>query len=50
MLITDRANLVRTTVKGIRQSGRSSQGVRLIRLESGERLVAMQRIVDEDIS
>jgi DNA gyrase subunit A len=50
LLITDRANLVRTTVKGIRQSGRASQGVRLIRLESGERLVAMQRIVDEDVS
>jgi DNA gyrase subunit A len=47
MLITNRANLVRTQVKGIRRTGRASQGVRLIRLEADEHLVAMQRIADE---
>jgi DNA gyrase subunit A len=50
MLITDRANLVRTTVKGIRRTGRASLGVRLIRLDPTEKLVAMQRIVDDPIS
>jgi DNA gyrase subunit A len=46
MLITNRANLVRTNVEGIRRTSRASQGVRLIRLEDQESLVAMQRIAE----
>jgi len=48
MLITSGAKLVRTRVAEIRVMGRNTQGVRLISLTDGERLVGMQRVVDED--
>jgi len=44
MLITDSGNLVRTTVAGISLLGRNTQGVTLIRLGEGERLVEVERI------
>ena len=47
MLISDRGQLVRTAVKGISVQGRATQGVRLIRLSSGELLAGMERIVEE---
>lgn len=52
MLISDRGVLVRTRVDEIRLAGRNSQGVRLIRLNDGEKLVGLQRIeeVPEDNS
>jgi DNA gyrase subunit A len=44
MLMSDRSTLVRTCVDEIRSAGRNSQGVRLIRLNEGEKLVGLQRI------
>lgn len=44
MLISDRGTLVRTRVDEIRSAGRNSQGVRLIRLNEGEKLVGLQRV------
>lgn len=44
MLISDRGTLVRTRVDEIANVGRNSQGVRLIRLNEGEKLVGLQRI------
>jgi DNA gyrase subunit A len=44
MLITDSGNLVRTGVEGISTVGRNTQGVTLIRLSEGERLVEVERI------
>jgi DNA gyrase subunit A len=44
MLITDSGNLVRTGVAGISVVGRNTQGVTLIRLGGGERLVEVERI------
>ena len=52
MLISSGGTLVRTRVDEIRLAGRNSQGVRLIRLNEGEKLVGLQRveeIVDENI-
>lgn len=46
MLITDGGTLVRTRVAEISQIGRNTQGVRLINLSNGERLVEVQRIAD----
>jgi hypothetical protein len=43
MLITDGGKLIRMTVDGIPTIGRNTQGVRLIRLEEGEKVVAMER-------
>ena len=52
MLISSNGTLVRTGVSDISVMGRNTQGVRLIRVESSERLVGLARIVslgdDED--
>ena len=45
MLISSNGTLVRTTVDEISIQGRNTQGVRLIRVESGQRLVGLARIV-----
>jgi DNA gyrase subunit A len=51
MLISSNGTLVRTGVADISIMGRNTQGVRLIRVESGQRLVGLARIEaieDED--
>jgi DNA gyrase subunit A len=48
MLISSTGTLVRTTVDGISVQGRNTQGVRLIRLGEGERLVGIERIESLD--
>ncbi len=45
MLISSVGTLVRTPVDGISMQGRNTQGVRLIRLAEGERLVGLDRII-----
>jgi DNA gyrase subunit A len=47
MLISSGGTLVRTPVKDISVQGRNTQGVRLIRLDDGDRLVGLERIVGE---
>ncbi len=44
MLISDQGTLVRTRVDEVSISGRNTQGVRVIRLKDGERLVGLERI------
>jgi DNA gyrase subunit A len=46
MLITSGGVLIRTRVSEVREQGRSTQGVRLINLDDGERLVGMETVVD----
>lgn len=46
MLITDKGTLVRFKVGELSIIGRNTQGVRLINVSSGERVVGMQRIDD----
>jgi DNA gyrase subunit A len=48
MLITEKGILIRTKVAEIRETGRNAAGVRLIKLDDGDRLVAMAR-VDADV-
>src|SRR6266513_308031 len=48
MLISSRGTLVRTTVDEVSVQGRNTQGVRLIRLEEGERLVGIERVESLD--
>jgi DNA gyrase subunit A len=48
MLITDRGVLVRTRVAEIRELGRATQGVTLIALDNGSKLIGLQRIVEND--
>jgi DNA gyrase subunit A len=44
MLITDAGTLVRTRVEEIRELGRNTQGVTVIRLNAGEKVVGVDRI------
>jgi DNA gyrase subunit A len=44
MLITDAGTLVRTRVEEIRELGRNTQGVMVIRLSPGEKVVGVDRI------
>ena len=44
MLISSSGTLVRTVVTDISVQGRNTQGVRLIRVQEGDRLVGLDRI------
>jgi DNA gyrase subunit A len=49
MVITDGGQVIRTRVSELRESGRNTQGVRVIRLPEGERVVDVEPLeVDED--
>lgn len=48
MLITENGILMRTRVSEIRETGRNAQGVKLIRVDDGDRLVAMAKIDVEE--
>lgn len=48
MLITDGGTLVRTGVEDISIVGRNTQGVRLIRVGEGEKLIEVERVADDD--
>jgi DNA gyrase subunit A len=48
MLITVKGQMVRTFVKDIREAGRNTQGVKLIELESGDKLQAIAPVIGED--
>jgi DNA gyrase subunit A len=48
MLITERGILIRTGVLEIRETGRNAAGVRLIKLDDGDKLVAMAKVDKEE--
>jgi DNA gyrase subunit A len=48
MLITVKGQMVRTNVKDIREAGRNTQGVKLIELDSGDKLQAIASVIGED--
>jgi DNA gyrase subunit A len=48
MLITSRNQTVRTPVKGIREAGRNTMGVRLINLEGNDKLLDVARVISEN--
>src|SRR5580658_9062040 len=47
MLLTLQGQMVRTPVKDIREAGRNTQGVKLIDLNTGDKLTAIARVVTE---
>ena len=47
MLISGGGTLVRTRVNEVSVQGRNTQGVRLIKLQSEQKLVGLERIVEE---
>jgi DNA gyrase subunit A len=48
MLVTQEGMMTRTAVDGIREIGRSTQGVKLIDLEESDRLVAMAKLAERE--
>jgi DNA gyrase subunit A len=48
MLITSQGKVIRMAVKGIPTLGRNTQGVRLIRVENGESVVAIESLAEKD--
>jgi DNA gyrase subunit A len=48
MLLTLQGQMVRTPVKDIREAGRNTQGVKLINLNTGDKLTAIARVISEN--
>jgi len=48
MLITEKGMIVRSPIKDIRATGRSTQGVRLMKLDAGDKISSIAKIVPED--
>lgn len=48
MIITDKGQVVRTKVSGISLIGRVAQGVRVVRLKDGEKVVAIEKIAESE--
>ncbi len=48
MLVTNKGKIIRLRVKDIRVIGRNTQGVRLIGLEDGERVVSLARLAEKE--
>jgi DNA gyrase subunit A len=48
MAMTKEGMVIRMPVKGIRVSGRNTQGVRLVELESNDRVIDVARVIPED--
>ena len=48
MLVTNKGKIIRLRVKDIRVIGRNTQGVRLIDLEDGERVVSLARLAEKE--
>jgi DNA gyrase subunit A len=49
MLITEKGILIRTGVQEIRETGRNASGVRLMKLDERDKLVAMAKVDKEDV-
>lgn len=48
MIMTAKGIIIRTGLEGIREIGRNTQGVRLIKLEEGDKVVAVERVIKEE--
>ena len=48
MMITAKGIMLRTGLEAVREIGRGTQGVRLIRLDRGDTVVAVEKIAPED--
>ena len=46
ILITDRGKLIRVPVSNLKALGRATQGVRIMRVDDGEKISAVERLVD----
>jgi DNA gyrase subunit A len=49
MLISNKGTLVRTRVEEVSVQGRNTQGVRLIRLKEGEKLMGLEQVDEPEV-
>ncbi len=49
MLITEGGKMVRIACKGIREAGRNTQGVKLVNLKDGDKLLAIAPVISEGL-
>ena len=49
MLVTDKGQTLRTRCSEIRETGRNAQGVRLMNVDDGERVVAIEAFAEADV-
>ena len=49
MIITDKGQVIRTSISSISLMGRTTQGVRLIRVKDGEKVVAVEKLAESEI-
>ncbi len=50
MIITNKGQVIRTKISGISLLGRNTQGVRLINVKAGEKVVAVEKLAEADES
>lgn len=48
LIISEQGMIIRFPVSGVRSMGRNTQGVRLINIEEGDRVVAAMKIVEKE--
>jgi DNA gyrase subunit A len=48
MLITNHGKIIRMKIKGISTIGRNTQGVKLINVEKGEKVVGVARLAEKE--
>jgi DNA gyrase subunit A len=48
MIVTNKGQVIRTKISGISLLGRNTQGVRLINLKAGEKVVAVEKIAESE--
>ncbi len=48
LIVTEGGIFIRTHVSEVRRSGRSTQGVRMMRLDDGDRVVSIAKLADEE--
>jgi DNA gyrase subunit A len=48
MLVSSKGKIIRLRIKDIRVIGRNTQGVRLIDIEEGERVVSLARLAEKE--
>ena len=48
MIITNKGQVIRTRIAGISLMGRTTQGVRIIRLKDDEKVVALEKIASDE--
>ena len=48
MIISDKGQVIRTTISGISLIGRATQGVRIIRLKEDEKVVVVEKVADPE--